>query len=118
MVESNKATNSEEEKVFECILWFAMMMIAEAEKEIGDINYFFPSRRVIRKAISASLSLFIISILLIPGTVALAAISKGGSSTMVRADSSNADNDSILKQQQLITKVQLKMLWAPYAYLS
>ena len=30
----------------------------------------------------------------------MAAISKGGSSTMVRADSSNADNDSILKQQQ------------------
>ena len=100
MVESKKATNSEEEKVFECILWFAIMMIAEAEKEIGDINYFFPSRKVIRKAISASLSLFIISILLILGTVALAAISKGGSSTMVRADSSNADNDSILKQQQ------------------
>jgi hypothetical protein len=45
MVESNKATNSEEKKVFECILWFAIMMIAEAEKEIGDINYFFPQGR-------------------------------------------------------------------------
>ena len=50
------------------------------------------------------------STLLIPGTVALAAISTGSSSsnTILAANSNNTDNDGILKKQQLQQPLQLQ----------
>jgi nitrite reductase (NO-forming) len=69
-------------------------------KEMGNDNYCFSSKKVIRKAISVTLAIFLMSTLLIPGTIALAAISTGSSSTTLRANSNNTHNDNLLKQQQ------------------
>src|SRR6188472_291363 len=77
-------------------------MIIKSEK-ISNNDYFFSSKTVKRKVISVSLALFIImSTLLMPGSVALAAISTGSSSsnTILAANSNNTDNDGILKKQQ------------------
>ena len=68
------------------------------EEEINNNIYFFSARRLIRKAIPISLALFMISSLLIPTTVALAATSTGNSNTTFGIDSNNA-NDNIQKQQ-------------------
>jgi nitrite reductase (NO-forming) len=74
-------------------------MIAKEEK-IGNNNnnYFFSSKKVMRKTISISLALFMISNLLIPTTVALAATSTGNSNATFGMDSNN-NNDNIQKQQ-------------------
>jgi nitrite reductase (NO-forming) len=74
-------------------------MIAKEEK-IGNNNndYFFSSRKLIRKAIPISLALFMISNLLIPTIVALATTSTGSSNATFGIDSNN-NNDNIQKQQ-------------------
>ena len=63
-------------------------------KKISNNDYFISSKTVKRKVISVSLALFIImSTLLIPGTVALAAIPTGSSSnTILAANSNNTRN--------------------------
>ena len=68
------------------------------EEEINNNIYFFSARKLIRKAIPISLALFIMSNLLMPSTVALAATSTGSSNTTFGADSNN-NNDNIQKQQ-------------------
>jgi nitrite reductase (NO-forming) len=80
-------------------------------KKISNNDYFISSKTVKRKVISVSLALFIImSTLLMPGSVALAAISTGSSSsnTILAANSNNTDNDGILKKQQLQQPLQLQ----------
>jgi nitrite reductase (NO-forming) len=75
-------------------------MIAKDEK-IGNSDnndYFFSSMKLIRKAIPISLALFMISNLLIPTIVALAATSTGSSNTTFGVDSNN-NNDKIQKPQ-------------------
>src|SRR5947208_6573561 len=60
-------------------------MIIKSEK-ISNNDYFISSKMVKRKVISVSLALFIImSTLLMPGSVALAAISTGSSSNTILA---------------------------------
>jgi nitrite reductase (NO-forming) len=75
-------------------------MIAKEEK-IGNNNndYFFSSRKLIRKAIPISLALFMISNLLISTTIALAATSTGNNNTTFGVDSNNNNNDNIQRQQ-------------------
>jgi nitrite reductase (NO-forming) len=68
------------------------------EEEINNNIYFFSARKLIRKAIPISLALFIMSNLLMPSTVALAATSTGSSNTTFGADSNN-NNDNIQKRQ-------------------
>ena len=68
------------------------------EEEINNNIYFFSARKLIRKAIPISLALFIMSNLLMPSTVALAATSTDSSNTTFGADSNN-NNDNIQKQQ-------------------
>jgi nitrite reductase (NO-forming) len=68
------------------------------EEEINNDIYFFSARKLIRKAIPISLALFIMSNLLMPSTVALAATSTGSSNTTFGIDSNN-NNDNIQKQQ-------------------
>jgi nitrite reductase (NO-forming) len=74
-------------------------MIAKEEK-IGsnNNNYFFFSKKVMIRAISISLALFIISNLLISTTVALATRSTDSNSTTFGADTNN-NNDNLQKQQ-------------------
>lgn len=75
-------------------------MIAKEEK-IGNSNkndYFFSSMKLIRKAIPIPLALFMISNLLIPTIVALAATSTGSSNTTFGVASNN-NNDKIQKPQ-------------------
>lgn len=68
------------------------------EEEINNNIYFFSARKLIRKAIPISLALFIMSNLLMPSTVALAATSTDSSNTTFGVDSNN-NNDNIQKQQ-------------------
>jgi nitrite reductase (NO-forming) len=73
-------------------------LIAKEEKIGNNNDYLSSSKKAIRKAISISLTLFIMSNLLIPSTVALAATLTGSSNTTFGAESNN-NNDNIQKQQ-------------------
>jgi nitrite reductase (NO-forming) len=73
-------------------------LIAKEEKIGNNNDYLSSSKKAIRKAISISLALFIMSNLLIPSTVALAATLTGSSNTTFGAESNN-NNDNIQKQQ-------------------
>ena len=73
-------------------------LIAKEEIKINNNNNLFSSKKAIRKAISISLALFIMSNILIPSTVASAATLTGSSNTTFGADSNN-NNDNIQKQQ-------------------
>src|SRR5215212_2398064 len=74
-------------------------LIGKEEKKIGNNNdYLFSSKKVIRKAISISLALFIMSNLLIPSTVASAATLTGSSNATFGADINN-NNDNIQTQE-------------------
>ncbi len=74
-------------------------LIEKEEKKIGNNNdYLFSSKKAIRKAISISLAIFIMSNLLVPSTVASAATLTGTSNTTFGADSNN-NNDNIQNQQ-------------------
>ena len=73
-------------------------LIAKEEKIGNNNDYLSSSKKAIKKAISISLALFIMSNLLIPSTVALAATLTGTSNTTFGAESNN-NNDNIQKQQ-------------------
>jgi nitrite reductase (NO-forming) len=73
-------------------------LIAKEEKIGNNNDYLSSSKKAIKKAISISLALFIMSNLLIPSTVALAATLTGSSNTTFGAESNN-NNDNIQKQQ-------------------
>src|SRR5215203_2998986 len=73
-------------------------LIAKEEKIGNNNDYLSSSKKAIKKAISISLALFIMSNLLIPSTVALAATITDTSNTTFNAESNN-NNDNIQKQQ-------------------